>query len=248
MERKRIALITGGARGIGAAISRRLAHDGFNLHLNYHESFSRYEKLRKELQEFGISVTGTKADIQNPRECGQVVADCIKAHGYLWALILNAGVFIKGNPVDVSIEEWRKLIDTNLSSAMYLLKYALPHMRKNGGSIIFLGTGSIADSAPTTEYPCYAASKAGLYVLMRSLAVSEGKYGIRVNMVSPGMIDSGQYSKKTIEKFGEEIPLGRIGKPEDVASAVSFLLSDEASYISGANIDVSAGWVRSSYR
>lgn len=244
MEKKKVTLITGGASGIGEAISRQLARDGYSLHINYNRSSENFKKLKRELENHNVKITGTKADIRSPEECKKIIDECLQAHNGLGALILNAGVFLRGNPIDLSVEEIRQLVDTNLTSSLYLLKYAIPILRKVKGAIIFLGTGSIADSTPSSEYSCYAASKSGLYVMMRSLAVSEGKYGIRVNMVSPGMIDAGGYSQKILTKYKKEIPLGYLGKPNDIASVVSFLLSEEAKYISGANIDVSGGWVR----
>ena len=241
---KRTILITGGARGIGASIAKHLAKSDFNVHVVYNRSALEFKKLRDELSALGIQISDTRGDIRMPDDCKKIIDDCIAQHGQLWGLILNAGIFIPDDPVGISIDDWKSLIDTNLSSAVYLLKWALPPIRESHGSIVFIGTGSIADSTPAPDYPLYAASKAGLYVLMRSLAVSEGKFGVRVNMVSPGMIDAGNYSEKLIVEYEAGIPLGRMGNPRDIASAVGFLLSDEASYISGANIDISGSWTR----
>ena len=241
---KKVVLITGGTGGIGEAIASRLARDNFDLHIAWHLNSSAYENLLRKLSQLNIVIGGTKADIRNPDDCKKIVDDCIKTHKSLWGLVLNAGIFIPGGVDDLSPDQWKNLVETNLSSSIYLLKYALPHLRKSRGSVIFIGTGSIADSPPAPEYPLYAASKAGIYVLMRSLAVSEGKNGVRVNTVSPGLIDTGNYSESTIKKFEKEIPLGKFGKPDDIASTVSFLLNDNASYISGTNIDISGGWIR----
>lgn len=241
---QKTAIITGGAKGIGAAISSKLADDGFSIHIAYHQSGDEFTKLNAELAEKNIALSSTCGDITDSETCSKIVSDCLHNHGQIDAVILNAGYFTMRNINNISPDEWRKLISVNLSSAIFILNHAVKHLRKTGGNVIFIGTGSIANPVPAPDYPLYEASKAGLYVLMKSLSVSEAEYGVRVNMVSPGMIDSGVYSADTIEKFANQVPLKRLGNPEEVADAVSFLLSDKASYITGANLDVTGGWVR----
>ena len=243
-DQGKVAIVTGGSRGIGAAISKKLVTPGYNIHISYLEKDDYYENLQNEMTGQNVSLSCTRGDIANPNICRTIINDCIDIHGRLDALILNAGIFKMGGFDDISIEDWQKLVNTNLSSAVYLLKYSLPYLRKVAGNIIFIGTGSIANPVPATEYPLYEVSKSGLYVLMKSLSVSEAEFGIRVNMVSPGLIDTGSYGNKTMKDYKKQIPLGRFGKPVEVADAVMFLLSDDASYINGANIDVTGGWIR----
>ncbi|MBU1024177.1 SDR family oxidoreductase [bacterium] len=241
---KPVAIITGGAKGIGAAISSRLASDGYSLHVSYNESLDRFQALEKELMRQNVALSSTHGDISNPEVCRQIALDCIERHHRIDALILNAGKFLMGNLDELSSYEWNQLVQVNITSAVQILKNALPHMRKTGGNVVFLGTGSISNPLPSTNYPLYDASKAGLLVLMKSLSVSEANFGIRVNMVSPGMIDTGSLGGASIKKFSGEVPLQRLGKPEEVANVIAFLISDEASYINGVNLDVAGGWIR----
>ena len=243
-ETKQVAIITGGAKGIGAAISKRLALDGYSIHISYNESSKDYVSLEKELLGQNVALSLTRGDISNPEVCRQIADDCIEKHDRIDTLILNAGKFLMGSLDDLSSYEWNQLVQVNITSAMQILKNVLPHMRKIGGNVVFLGTGSISNPLPSPDYPLYDASKAGLHVLMKSLSASEAGFGIRVNMVSPGMIDTGNLGSDSIKKFSAQIPLQRLGRPEEVASAVAFLISDEASYINGINLDVSGGWVR----
>lgn len=243
---RKVAIITGGARGIGAAICRKLARDGFDLHVSYNKSQDQINQLKKELTGQNVSFSMSQGDLTNPETCKKLVDDCLSHHGRLDALVLNAGLFMMGDLESVSMTDWRTLIDTNLSSAVNILKNTLPKLRESKGNIIFIGTGSISHPVPAVDYPAYEASKAGLYVLLKSLSVSAGVHGVRVNMISPGMIDTGTLSKSTADKFKKQIPLNRLGKPEEVAEVVAFLLSDAASYVNGANVDVTGGWIRRS--
>lgn len=238
------AIITGGAKGIGSAIASRLADDAYSLHIAYNNSVDEFTKLTDELASKNITLSSTRGNIADSKTTSKIVSDCLSNHDRIDAVILNAGQFTMRNINNISPDEWRELIDTNLSSSIFILKHAIEHLRKTKGNIIFIGTGSIANQIPAPDYPLYEASKAGLHVLMTSLSVSEAKHGVRVNMVSPGMIDTGGYSDNLIEEYSNQVPLKRLGKPEDIANAVSFLLSDKASYITGTNLDVTGGWVR----
>jgi NAD(P)-dependent dehydrogenase (short-subunit alcohol dehydrogenase family) len=238
------AIITGGAKGIGAAISSKLADDGFSLHIAYHQSVDEFTKLSAELAEKNISLSSTRGDITDPETCGKIVSDCLANQGRIDAVILNAGHFTMSNIDNISPDEWNQLIHVNLSSAIFILNHAMEHLRKTGGNVIFIGTGSIANPIPAPDYPLYEASKAGLHVLMKSLSATEAEHGVRVNMVSPGMIDTGGFSDGAIEKFANQVPLKRLGNPDEVADAVGFLLSEKATYITGANLDVTGGWIR----
>ena len=243
---RKVAIITGGARGIGGAICRKLARDGFDLHVSYNTSKDQVNQLKNEMVGQNVSFSTTQGDLTNPDVCRSLIDDCLNQHGKLDALILNAGLFLMGDLESVSMTDWRKLIDTNLSSAINILKNTLPKLRESKGNIIFIGTGSISHPVPAVDYPAYEASKAGLYVLLKSLSVTEGVHGMRVNMVSPGMINTGSLSKSAMEKLAKQVPLNRLGKPEEVAEVVAFLLSDAASYVNGANVDVTGGWIRKS--
>lgn len=241
---KKTAIVTGGSRGIGAAICKKLAPMGYALHISFLKSEIEFANLQDSLTEYNISLTATIGDIREPSTCRRIIQDCLENHSRLDTVILNAGIFMPGGINDLSNENWRELIDTNLSSTVYLLREALPQLRESGGNVIFIGTGSIANPLPAPQYPFYEASKAGLYVLMKSLSVTEGKNNVRVNIVSPGLVDTGGYAAESIKKLESEIPLGRMGTTSEVADAVAFLLSEEASYINGSNIDVSGGWIR----
>lgn len=241
---KKVAIVTGATGGIGFEISRKLVSSGYNLHISYLGNEKRYEELKSELVRQNVTLSATKGNIRDSATCGKIISDCVEFHQRIDAVILNAGIFKAGELPDIPENEWHNLVETNLSSAVYILKHAIPKLRVSRGSIIFLGSGSLSNPIPAPDYPLYEASKAGLFVLMKSLSVSEGKHGVRVNMVSPGLIDTGGYKPESMEKLTKEIPAGRFGNPIDVANAVDFLLGEKASYISGANIEVTGGWVR----
>ncbi len=232
-------VVTGASRGIGRAISIDLAKRGYRVALNYNKSLEGAEKVLKEIEEFGGKAQIYKADVSSYSEVEEMVKRFYGDYGEIYGLVINAGIYIRKDIRSMSIEDWHKTMDVNLNGAFYLVKASLPYMDE--GSIVFISSQLAFKGSPSSV--AYGASKAGILGLMRSLAIQLAPK-IRVNAVAPGTIETDMiagYTPERRKKREEEIPLKRIGKPEEVAKVVSFLLSKESSYITGATIDVNGG-------
>lgn len=236
----KIALITGGSRGIGAAVARRLRADGYTVVINYVNSTEAAQTLAKELD--GLAL---RADVAHPEQVNAMVAAVLERFGRLDALVCNAGVAWQGLTQDMDDLSYRKIMSTDLDGAFYCCRAALPAMiRQKSGRIVLVSsmwgeTGGACEAA-------YSAAKAGVIGLARALAKEVGPSGITVNAVSPGVIDTdmnAHLSPEDLRALAEETPLGRIGRPEEVAAAVSFLCSDDAAFITGADLPVNGGLV-----
>ena len=236
----KIALITGGSRGIGAAVARRLHADGYTVVINYVNSTETAQALAQELD--GLAL---RADVAHPDQVSAMVAAVLERFGRLDALVCSAGVAWQGLTQDMDDPSYRKIMSTDLDGAFFCCRSALPAMiRQKAGRIVLISsmwgeTGGACEAA-------YSAAKAGVIGLAKSLAKEVGPSGITVNVVSPGVIDTdmnAHLSPEDLRALAEETPLGRIGRPEEVAAAVSFLCSDDAGFITGANLPVNGGLV-----
>ncbi len=238
------ALVTGGAKGIGAAICRALANEGYRIALNYNNSFECADALKKELS----SVTHTeifKADVSSSADVEKMFSEIEDVFGGVDVLINNAGVSQQVLFTDITDEMWQKIIGVNLTGAFNCCRRALPYMiGKKNGKIINIASmwGEVGASMEVH----YSASKAGLIGLTKALAKEVGPSGITVNAVSPGVIETDmmtQFSDDVKSALADETPLGVLGTPENVASAVCFLASDKADFVTGQIISVNGGFV-----
>jgi len=242
MNKSPVALVTGGTRGIGLGIAERLAREDKTVVVNYHSNEAAAADALALLRPLCPAVMAVQADVAVPAAAQTLVEQVVSRFGRLDILVNNVGPFLVRSPFDTTVEEWRYILDANLSSAFYCAKFILPVMRRQGsGNIINLGSLNCetARGAPTTT--AYNAAKAALVVLTKSLARTEGQHGIRVNMVNPGFMDTYATTASDREQMPAVIPLGRLGRPEDVAEAVSYLVSDAAAYVTGAVINVHGG-------
>ena len=236
----KVAFITGGSRGIGAAVARRLHADGYTVVINYVNSTEAAQALAKELD--GLAL---QSDVAYPEQVNAMVAAVLERFGRLDALICSAGVAWQGLTQDMDDLSYRKIMSTDLDGAFYCCRSALPAMiRQKAGRIVLISsmwgeTGGACEAA-------YSAAKAGVIGLAKSLAKEVGPSGITVNAVSPGVIDTdmnAHLSPEDLRALAEETPLGRMGRPEEVAAAVGFLCSDDAAFIAGADLPVNGGLV-----
>ncbi len=245
----RTALVTGGTRGIGRAIALRLAQDGYTLAVNHVGDAAAAERTIEELRAISPESFAVRADLTSARECARLVEVALERLNHLDALVNNVGPWLRRPLAETTDDDWRLMIDGNLSSAFWCSRAVLETMRARGaGAIVNIGALS-AEVSPGMpfEAPAYFAAKSALMMLTRAMARSEGPRGVRVNAVSPGFVQTDNYTAWDPEersRFAEAIPLRRFGRPEEVAEAVSFLISERASYISGTVLHVHGGlWV-----
>jgi NAD(P)-dependent dehydrogenase (short-subunit alcohol dehydrogenase family) len=251
----RVALVTGGARGIGAAISHSLASQGAVVAAGYGSNRKAAERLCEELEQNGTRTSVHQGNIGKPEDCERVVRDVIEQHDRLDILVNNAGVTADKPVLKLSGEDWDKVIAVNLSGAFHTSKAALEHMLERGsGRIVFIS--SIIGEMGNIGQANYAASKSGLYGLAKTMAreaaqalqkegkLDEASLGLTVNCVAPGFIETDMLASvpdKVLENIKKQIPLGRLGRPEEVARVVHFLCADAASYITGQVWSVNGG-------
>ena len=241
---KKTALVTGGAKGIGAAVCRALAKDGYNIALNFNTSEKEALSLKNELSAV-TSVEIFKADVSDSEQVKKMFSEIENIFGGADVLVNNAGIAQQALFTDITDEMWHKMIGTNLTGAFNCCRSALPYMiREKCGSIINIASmwGEVGASMEVH----YSAAKAGLIGLTKALAKEVGLSGITVNAVSPGVVLTdmmAQFSDEDKKVLADETPMGVLGTPEDIAAAVSFLASEKARFITGQVVSVNGGFV-----
>ena len=239
------ALVTGGSRGIGRAITLGLARHGATVMACYRNRGEAANSLDKELGEIGGDHRLMSADVAAPDAVEELTEECREHFGVLDVVVNNAGVTSRAPIAQLPLAEWQRVMDTNLTGAFLVTQKALPLMGP-GASIVNIGSRAARAGMPASSH--YTATKAGLVGLTRSLAKELGPRGIRVNVVAPGVIDTGEEQDAPPEaraaiaaRTGGLSALGRRGSPDEVAGAVVFLASDLSTYLTGATIDVDGG-------
>lgn len=242
----KVAIITGGGQGIGKATAKKLLEKNISVIIAEID-----EEAGKEVEE-EYSTLGNikfiKTDISQEEDVKNMIAKTVEIFGKINYLINNAGIAINKHISELTLEEWNKVISVNLTGAFLCSKYAYPYLKKEKGVIINISSTRAFMSEPNTE--AYSASKGGIYALTHALAISLGPE-VRVNCISPGWIEVSEWKKKSLRKPPElteldhkQHPAGRVGKPEDIASLILYLISEESSFITGANFIVDGGMTR----
>jgi len=244
----KVALITGGTSGIGRATAVLFAQEGAKVAITGRKE-EKGQKVIEEIKQAGGDAIFIRADVRFAEECRRTVEETLQAFGKLDILFNNAGVFFPNTVLDCSEEEWDLTLDVNLKGAYLMSKFALPIMISQGSGVIIhnsSGWGLVGGN----EGAAYCAAKGGLVLLTKAMAIDHSRQGIRINCICPGDVDTPMLKKDAQQrgmKWEEYLanaanrPMGRIGRPDEIAKAALFLASDDSSFITGAIIAVDGG-------
>jgi meso-butanediol dehydrogenase/(S,S)-butanediol dehydrogenase/diacetyl reductase len=237
----KVVIVTGAASGIGEATARRFSAEGAKVVLVDRQR----EALEKIVAELPSDRTVAHvADVSDSRTVDDMVSSAVKRFGRLDVLVNNAGVHEGGDPAKITDEQWRKVMATDADGVFFGCRAAIPHLEKTNGSIV--NTASVSGTGGDWAMSPYNAAKGAVVNLTRALAMDLGKKGIRVNSVCPSLTRTGMTAdmmddKELLSKFADRIPLGRVCEPREVAAVIAFLASDDASFMTGANVAVDGG-------
>jgi acetoacetyl-CoA reductase len=243
MINQRVAIVTGGARGIGAAITTSLAGSGAHVAAGYSRNKHAAEELAGKLSAQGASVSVHQGNVGLPADCARVVGEVLADKGRIDYLINNAGITVDKTMRKMTVDDWHAVLRINLSGTFYMSKAVLEHMLdRQFGRIVNIS--SVVGQTGNIGQVNYAASKSGLLGLTRSLALEVARKGITVNCVAPGYIQTEMVAavpEQVLEKIVAAIPVGRLGQANEIARAVQFLVDDNAGYITGSVVSVNGG-------
>lgn len=242
---KRVAFITGGSRGIGRAVARRLAEEGCAVGIDYLQAREQAQSLVSELTARGCPAMAVQADVADQTAITAAIRQVEEAFGPVSLLVNNAGIAGQHQFQDITSSFWHRIFAVNVDGAYHTIQAVLPHMlHEKAGCIVNIS--SIWGQRGASCETAYSATKAALIGLTRSLAMELAPSGIRVNCVAPGVIHTDMVEvlgQETLCALAEETPVGRLGTPEDIAAAVAFLAGDGASFITGQVLTADGGFI-----
>ena len=240
----RVAIVTGAGRGIGKGIAKKLAEAGAKMVAADIDSVIAQE-TSDELNEQGKTCISVKVDVTKIDSVKSLLAKTMETYGQVNILVNNAGIMFRTRILDISVEEWEKTMQVNLTGPFLCTKAVLPGMKEHGFGRIINISSSAGRSVSTLGGAHYTASKAGLLGLTRAAAKEVAPFGITVNAICPGLIDTEMARKTTtqeeLQDFLDAFPINRLGMPEEVGDLVVFLCSEKASYITGVSLDINGG-------
>lgn len=243
MRKEQVVLVTGAARGIGKEICLKMAEEGYDVSVNYRTKTDEIEELKKKIESYGVKCALVQGDIGSFEECEKMINETVEALGKIDVLVNNAGITKDGLLMRMSKEDFTKVVDINLVGTFNMTRNVIPLMVKQryGRIINISSVVGVAGNAGQTNY---SASKAGIIGFTKSLAKEVASRNILVNAIAPGFVQTDMtkvLSDEQKENISANIPLKRMGTPEDIAKAVKFLASEDSSYITGQVLHVDGG-------
>jgi glucose 1-dehydrogenase len=241
------AVVTGSSKGIGRAIATRLGRDGANVIVNYNSDPRGAEEAVREIRAFGVRAEALQADLGSLPSVQGLMASSVEVLGSLDILVNNAGIEAHAPFWDVTEADFDRVLSVNLKGVFFATQAMVRHLRTSGRPGRVINISSVHEEIPFPNFAAYCASKGGLKMLTRNLAVELGPLGITVNSIAPGAIETPINTALLndtvkLRSLLAQIPLGRLGKPEDVAGLAAFLASDEAAYVTGSTYFID-GWL-----
>jgi acetoacetyl-CoA reductase len=237
-----VVVVTGASRGLGRAIAEELSGGGAKVVVNYSRSKEPAEELVNQISESGGEAIAVQADVSDAEQAQKLIDQALERFNRVDVLINNAGINIDRTLRKLSVEDWDKVIQVDLNSAFYTVHAVLPHMTDQGGGKI-INMSSFVGEAGNIGQANYSAAKAGLLGFTKTAAQELARFGITVNAIAPGFIETDMVAnipEEAKQKLRKQVPLGRFGKPEEVARAVRYLIED-GDYITGQSIDINGG-------
>ena len=239
----RVAVITGGARGIGRAVALDLAAQQWRVAICYRTSEQDAQETSREITARGGEPLAIRCDVSDPKAAQALIAQIEQKWGRIDALINGAGPYHRLNLFEETPAGWNEMFDHNLHPIFYLAQAVAPGMKvRKSGRIVNFSMANADQMIAQPEVTAHYIAKAGVLILTKTLAKLLAPHGITVNAISPGFIDSGSAPAAELAGMAKKIPAGYVGEVKDTVAAVKFLLSDEARYVTGTNIHVSGGW------
>ena len=237
-----VVVVTGASRGLGRAIAEEVARGGAKVVVNYSRSKGPAEEVVSHISENGGEAIAVQADVSEAEQAQSLIDRAMEEYNRVDVLINNAGINIDRTLRKLSVDDWNKVIQVDLNSAFYTVHAVLPHMTEQGGGKI-INMSSFVGEAGNIGQANYSAAKAGLLGFTKTAAQELARYGITVNAICPGFIETDMVAnipEEAQQKLRKQVPLGRFGKPEEVARAVRYLIED-GDYITGQSIDINGG-------
>jgi 3-oxoacyl-[acyl-carrier protein] reductase len=246
----RIAIVNGASQGIGLAIARTLAAEGAAVCMTARREPALAQAAERVAHDTGARVAAVQADIRRAEDCARIVAEAVGRLGGIDILVNNDGAPPLGQSLELDDGAWAKAVDQNLMSVLRMVRAALPHMRARGGGSI-VNITALSAVQPISGFGLSVATWAGVIGLAKTLSLELGPLGITINTICPGLIETPRLHKvtaqsgKAMRDLAAEIPVGRVGRPEDIAAMAAFLVSPRGSYLTGTTIQIDGGLRRS---
>ena len=242
----KVAIVTGGSGGIGQELCTRLAKEGAKIIVNYRSSKDEAEEVREKVEQIGSEALIVQADLGKVDQINNLVQEAINRFGKVDILVNNAGLEKRADFWDITEDDYDLVLNVNLKAVFFATQAVVKHFKETNNKGRIINISSVHEELPFPHFTSYCASKGGVKMITRNLAVELGPMGITINNVAPGAIATEinhdlLNNPEELKKVTQNIPLGRMGEPEDVSGIVAFLASDEAKYITGSTLYVDGG-------